>query len=148
MFAPDVQGPMAKRTAELILAAKPRLDYAGWTAAVSWAASAWKCAQLEQGIANLESIVEAVPTGGFGASCVAGRVLAPKDGASLSRKPPRKGTPSRQPQSTLGQKTVFLNQNVNNSTATSRHQKNSSSGQKRLATKKSLNHPSERFLFA
>jgi uncharacterized protein len=60
MFAPDIQGPMSIHTLELILAAKPTvvtlggppLHLGGFRVAI---------AQLEQGLRNLEQIVEEVP---------------------------------------------------------------------------------------
>ncbi len=60
MFAPDIQGPMSKHTLELILVEKttvimlggPPLYLGGFRV---------EMADLEQGLRNLESIVEAVP---------------------------------------------------------------------------------------
>jgi len=61
MFSPDVQGPMAKRTAELILATKPQMIMLGGPP-LYLGGFRVDYAQLEKGIRNLESIVEAVPT--------------------------------------------------------------------------------------
>jgi uncharacterized protein len=60
MFAPDVQGPMAKHTAELILAAKPNLIMLGGPP-LYLGGFRVDVVQLELGLRNLESIVEAVP---------------------------------------------------------------------------------------
>jgi predicted metallo-beta-lactamase superfamily hydrolase len=61
MFAPDVQGPMSTRTAELILAAKPVVIMLGGPP-LYLAGFRVEEAQLELGIRNLERIAEAVPT--------------------------------------------------------------------------------------
>jgi len=61
MFAPDVQGPMATRTTELILAAKPVVIMLGGPP-LYLAGFRVEEAQLELGIRNLERIVAAVPT--------------------------------------------------------------------------------------
>jgi uncharacterized protein len=60
MFAPDVQGPMAMHTTELILAAKPTVIMLGGPP-LYLAGFRVDEAQLEQGIRNLMRIVEAVP---------------------------------------------------------------------------------------
>ncbi|MDR0372490.1 MAG: hypothetical protein LBI79_02855 [Nitrososphaerota archaeon] len=60
MFAPDVQGPMSIHTTELILAAKPALLMLGGPP-LYLAGFRVEEAQLEQGLQNLERLVEAVP---------------------------------------------------------------------------------------
>jgi hypothetical protein len=60
MFAPDVQGPMATHTAELILTAKPTMIMLGGPP-LYLAGFRVDEAQLKMGISNLERIVEAVP---------------------------------------------------------------------------------------
>ncbi|MCL4430668.1 MAG: hypothetical protein M1167_07940 [Chloroflexi bacterium] len=60
MFAPDVQGPMSKRTLELILDAKPTVIMLGGPP-LYLGGFRVEMAQLEQGLRNLERIVEAVP---------------------------------------------------------------------------------------
>ncbi|MCL5877582.1 MAG: hypothetical protein M1540_07210 [Candidatus Bathyarchaeota archaeon] len=61
MFAPDVQGPMSTRTADLILAAKPTVIMLGGPP-LYLAGFRVEEAQLELGIRNLERIVADVPT--------------------------------------------------------------------------------------
>lgn len=61
MHAPDVQGPMSNHTTELILAAKPTVIMLGGPP-LYLAGFRVEEAQLEQGLHNLERIVEAVPT--------------------------------------------------------------------------------------
>jgi hypothetical protein len=61
MFAPDVQGPMSTRTAELILAAKPAVIMLGGPP-LYLVGFRVEEAQLELGIRNLERIAAAVPT--------------------------------------------------------------------------------------
>ena len=60
MFAPDVQGPMSTHTLELILAAKPTVIMLGGPP-LYLGGFRVELAQLEQGLRNLEQIVEAVP---------------------------------------------------------------------------------------
>ena len=60
MFAPDVQGPMSTHTLELILAAKPTVIMLGGPP-LYLGGFRVEMAQLEQGLKNLERIVEAVP---------------------------------------------------------------------------------------
>jgi predicted metallo-beta-lactamase superfamily hydrolase len=60
MFAPDVQGPMSVHTTALILAAKPGVIMLGGPP-LYLAGFRVEEAQLEQGLKNLERIVEAVP---------------------------------------------------------------------------------------
>ena len=60
MFSPDVQGPMAKRTTELILATKPQMIMLGGPP-LYLGGFRVDLAQLEKGIFNLERIVEEVP---------------------------------------------------------------------------------------
>ena len=60
MFAPDIQGPMAMHTWELILAAKPTVIMLGGPP-LYLGGFRVEMAQLEQGLRNLEQIVEAVP---------------------------------------------------------------------------------------
>jgi len=60
MHAPDVQGPMSKRTTELILAAKPDVIMLGGPP-FYLAGFRVDEGQLEQGLRNLERIVEATP---------------------------------------------------------------------------------------
>jgi len=60
MFSPDVQGPMAKGTAELILAAKPQMVMLGGPP-LYLGGFRVEYAQLERGLSNLENIVEVVP---------------------------------------------------------------------------------------
>ena len=60
MFAPDVQGPMSTHTLELILAAKPTVIMLGGPP-LYLGGFRVEMAQLEQGLRNLERIVEAVP---------------------------------------------------------------------------------------
>jgi predicted metallo-beta-lactamase superfamily hydrolase len=60
MFAPDVQGPMSGHTLELILKEAPTMIMLGGPP-FYLAGFRVKLAQLEQGLRNLESIVEAVP---------------------------------------------------------------------------------------
>ena len=61
VFAPDVQGPMASITAELIKAQKPRLLLIGGPP-FYLAGFKVDAVQLRNAVANLKSIVEAVPT--------------------------------------------------------------------------------------
>ncbi|MCW4029262.1 MAG: hypothetical protein NWE92_06415 [Candidatus Bathyarchaeota archaeon] len=61
MFAPDVQGPMAAHTAELILAAKPDMLMLGGPPLYLGGFRVEQAA-LDRGIANLKRIVAAVPT--------------------------------------------------------------------------------------
>jgi uncharacterized protein len=60
MFAPDVQGPMSKRTTELILAAKPSVIMLGGPPLYLGGFRVEE-AQLEQALGNLAQIVESVP---------------------------------------------------------------------------------------
>lgn len=60
MFAPDIQGPMSTHTLELILAAKPAMIILGGPP-LYLGGFRVDNAQLEQGLKNLERIVEAVP---------------------------------------------------------------------------------------
>ena len=60
MFAPDIQGPMSKHTLELILDAKPTVIMLGGPP-LYLGGFRVEMAQLEQGLRNLERIVEAVP---------------------------------------------------------------------------------------
>ncbi len=61
MFAPDVQGPISTRTAELIKAEKPEVIMVGGP---PFYLAGFKVdeAQLQRGLENLKSIVEMVPT--------------------------------------------------------------------------------------
>jgi predicted metallo-beta-lactamase superfamily hydrolase len=60
MFAPDIQGPMSIHTLELILAAKPTVIMLGGPP-LYLGGFRVEIAQLEQGLRNLEQIVEEVP---------------------------------------------------------------------------------------
>jgi predicted metallo-beta-lactamase superfamily hydrolase len=60
MFAPDIQGPMSMHTLELILAAKPTVIMLGGPP-LYLGGFRVENAQLEQGLRNLEQIVEEVP---------------------------------------------------------------------------------------
>jgi hypothetical protein len=60
MFAPDVQGPMSTHTLELILKAQPAVIMLGGPP-LYLGGFRVEAAQLEQGLRNLESIVQAVP---------------------------------------------------------------------------------------
>jgi uncharacterized protein len=60
MFAPDIQGPMSTHTMELILDAKPTVIMLGGPP-LYLGGFRVEIAQLEQGLRNLERIVEAVP---------------------------------------------------------------------------------------
>jgi predicted metallo-beta-lactamase superfamily hydrolase len=60
MFAPDVQGPMSTHTLELILAAKPTVIMLGGPP-LYLGGFRVEMAQLDQGLRNLEQIVEEVP---------------------------------------------------------------------------------------
>ena len=60
MFAPDVQGPMSTHTLDLILAAKPTVIMLGGPP-LYLGGFRVEMTQLEQGLRNLERIVEAVP---------------------------------------------------------------------------------------
>ena len=60
MFAPDVQGPMSTHTLELILARKPTVIMLGGPP-LYLGGFRVEPAQLEQGLRNLERIVEVVP---------------------------------------------------------------------------------------
>ena len=60
MFAPDIQGPMSTHTLQLILAAKPTAIMLGGPP-LYLGGFRVDLAQLEQGLRNLERIVEAVP---------------------------------------------------------------------------------------
>ena len=60
MFAPDIQGPMSTHTLELILDAKPTVIMLGGPP-LYLGGFRVEMAQLEQGLRNLERIVEAVP---------------------------------------------------------------------------------------
>jgi uncharacterized protein len=60
MFAPDIQGPMSTHTLELILATKPTIIMLGGPP-LYLGGSRVEMAQLEQGLRNLERIVEEVP---------------------------------------------------------------------------------------
>ncbi len=61
MFAPDVQGPMANHTLQLILDEKPFAIMLGGPP-LYLGGFRVELAQLDQGLRNLERIVEAVPT--------------------------------------------------------------------------------------
>ena len=60
MFAPDIQGPMSTHTLELILAIKPTVIMIGGPP-LYLGGFRVEMKQLEQGLRNLEHIVEAVP---------------------------------------------------------------------------------------
>ena len=60
MFAPDVQGPMSTHTLELILAEKPTVIMLGGPP-LYLGGFRVDMAELEQGLKNLERIVQAVP---------------------------------------------------------------------------------------
>jgi predicted metallo-beta-lactamase superfamily hydrolase len=60
MFAPDVQGPMSPHTLELILTAEPTVIMLGGPP-FYLAGFRVEAAQLEQGLRNLERIVQTVP---------------------------------------------------------------------------------------
>lgn len=60
MFAPDIQGPISMHTLELILAAKPTVIMLGGPP-LYLGGFRVEIAQLEQGLRNLEQIVEEVP---------------------------------------------------------------------------------------
>ena len=60
MFAPDVQGPMSIRTAELILAAKPMVLMMGGPPLYLEGGRVSEY-QIKQALLNLERIVEVVP---------------------------------------------------------------------------------------
>ena len=60
MFSPDIQGPMAKGTAELILATAPQMIMLGGPP-LYLGGFRVDYTKLERGLINLESIVEAVP---------------------------------------------------------------------------------------
>jgi hypothetical protein len=60
MFAPDVQGPMSQHTLELILKAEPTVIMLGGPP-LYLGGFGVDVAQLEQGLRNLERIVQAVP---------------------------------------------------------------------------------------
>ena len=60
MFAPDIQGPMSTHTLQLILDAKPTVIMLGGPP-LYLGGFRVEMAQLEQGLRNLERIVEAVP---------------------------------------------------------------------------------------
>jgi len=60
MFAPDVQGPMSTHTAQLILDAKPTVIMLGGPPLYLEGLRV-ELSQLEQGLRNLERIVEVVP---------------------------------------------------------------------------------------
>lgn len=60
MFAPDIQGPMSMHTLELILVAKPTVIMLGGPP-LYLGGFRVEMAQLEQGLRNLEQIVEEVP---------------------------------------------------------------------------------------
>jgi predicted metallo-beta-lactamase superfamily hydrolase len=60
MFAPDIQGPISMHTLELILAAKPSVIMLGGPP-LYLGGFRVEMAQLEQGLKNLEQIVEKVP---------------------------------------------------------------------------------------
>jgi uncharacterized protein len=60
MFAPDIQGPMSRHTLELILAAEPTMIMLGGPPLYLGGFSV-EIAHLDQGLRNLEQIVEAVP---------------------------------------------------------------------------------------
>jgi predicted metallo-beta-lactamase superfamily hydrolase len=60
MFAPDIQGPMSTHTLELILSAKPTVIMIGGPP-LHLGGFRVEMAQLEQGLRNLEQIVEEVP---------------------------------------------------------------------------------------
>jgi hypothetical protein len=60
MFAPDVQGPMSQRTLDLILKAEPTVIMVGGPP-LYLGGFRVDAMQLEQGLHNLESIVQAVP---------------------------------------------------------------------------------------
>jgi uncharacterized protein len=61
MFAPDVQGPMSNSTAELILAANPTVLMLGGPPLYLGGVRV-ELSRLEQGLRNLERIVEKIPT--------------------------------------------------------------------------------------
>ncbi len=61
MFAPDIQGPMSKHTFELILEAKSDLIMLGGPP-LYLAGSRVDMNRINEGLSNLEGIVEAVPT--------------------------------------------------------------------------------------
>jgi uncharacterized protein len=61
MFAPDVQGPMSNSTAELILAVNPTVLMLGGPPLYLGGVRV-ELSRLEQGLRNLERIVEAIPT--------------------------------------------------------------------------------------
>ncbi len=60
MFAPDIQGPMSKHTLELILAAKPTVIMIGGPP-LYLGGFRVEMAQIEQGLRNLEQVVQEVP---------------------------------------------------------------------------------------
>lgn len=60
MFAPDIQGPMSMHTLELILAAKPTVIMLGGPP-LYLGGFRVEMGQLEQGLRNLEHVVEEVP---------------------------------------------------------------------------------------
>jgi uncharacterized protein len=60
MFAPDIQGPMSQHTLDLILSAKPTIIMIGGPP-LYLGGFRIEMAQLEQGLQNLEQIVEKVP---------------------------------------------------------------------------------------
>lgn len=60
MFAPDVQGPMSNNTAKLILSSKPTVLMLGGPPLYMGGVRV-EFSRLEQGLANLERIVEATP---------------------------------------------------------------------------------------
>jgi uncharacterized protein len=60
MFAPDIQGPISTHTLELILATKPHVIMLGGPP-LYLGGSQVETVQLDQGLRNLERIVEAVP---------------------------------------------------------------------------------------
>jgi predicted metallo-beta-lactamase superfamily hydrolase len=61
MFAPDIQGPMSKHTFDLILEAKSNLIMLGGPP-LYLAGTRVDMNRINEGLSNLESIVEAVPT--------------------------------------------------------------------------------------
>jgi hypothetical protein len=61
MFAPDIQGPMSKHTFELILSTKPDLIMLGGPP-LYLAGSRVDINRINEGLRNLEGIMEAVPT--------------------------------------------------------------------------------------
>jgi uncharacterized protein len=61
MFAPDIQGPMSTHTMELILEANPTVIMLGGPP-LYLGGFRVEISQLEQGLKNLERIVEAVPS--------------------------------------------------------------------------------------